>query len=152
MVILLYLNKIDDGRLDTINDDDDDFGDDDNMAYNQEDDIGDVNVHIQPDYEDIKDDIEARFKKGGFGNVETQSQSIMSAMLGFDEMEGNECDEATEDDLRGLADEGLGFEQRDMLKEFLKRQYETDKAYMEKSIGQLPAGDQSMFKKHIING
>ena len=35
-----------------------------------------------------------------WGNVETQSQSIMSAMLGFDEMEGNECDEATEDDLK----------------------------------------------------
>jgi len=100
--------------------------------------MDDVNVHIQPDYEDIKDDIEARFKKGGFGNVETQSQSIMSAMLGFDEMEGNECDEATEDDLRGLADEGLSFELRDMLNEYLKKSYAEDKEYMDKCISMLP--------------
>ena len=71
----------DDGRLDTINDEDDDF--DDNMAFDDMDlgdDIGDVAVHIQPEYDDIKDDIEARFKKGGFEMVETQSQSIMRCL------------------------------------------------------------------------
>jgi len=139
----------DDGRLDTINDEDDDF--DDNMAFNDmnlEDDIGDVAVHIQPEYDDIKDDIEARFKKGGFEMVETQSQSIMSAMLGFDEMDGNECDEATEDDLRGLADEGLDFDLMEMLKDFLAEQLEKNKAYMDKCITQLPKEDQFLFKKH----
>ena len=142
----------DDGRLDTINDDDDDFDEDDMRMNNLEDDVLDnVAVHIQPDYEDIKDDIEARFKKGGFEAVETQSQSIMSAMQGFDEMEGNECDEATEDDLRGLADSGLDFEQKDMLKEFLKKEWDNNREYLERSISLLPSGDQTMFKKHVIS-
>ena len=141
-----------DGRLDTINDEDDDFDEDDMRLNGLEDEIlDDVAVHIQPDYEDIKDDIEARFKKGGFEAVETQSQSIMSAMLGFDEMEGHECDEATEDDLRGLNDEGLDFELKEMLRDFLKKQWNNDREYMERSVSLLPTGDQTMFKKHIAN-
>ena len=140
-------NYNEDGRLNTINDDDDEDADFNCMDLDDE--IGDVAVHIQPEYDDIKDDIEARFKKGGFEGVETQSQSIMSAMLGFDEMEGNECDEATEDDLKGLQDEGMDFELVVMLKDFLKKQFEEDYKYMEKCVKQQPNGDQSMFKKHM---
>lgn len=139
-------NYLEGDRLDTINDDDDD---EDFNGYNLDDDIGDVAVHIQPEYEDIKDDLEARFKRGGFEGVETQSQSIMSAMLGFDEMEGHECDEATEDDLRGLNDDGLDFDLVGMLKEFLKECLDKDYEYIHKCIKQLPNEDQNMFKKHL---
>ena len=65
-----------------------------------------MNLHIQPDYEDLKDDNsggDGDYNKigiNGFMNIETSSQSFLSGMLGFDEFDSNECDETTEEDLR----------------------------------------------------
>jgi len=47
--------------------------------------------------------MEARYDAdaaNGFQNLETSSQSFMSGMLGFDELDNDECDETTEEDLR----------------------------------------------------
>lgn len=63
-----------------------------------------MDLNIRPDYDDIKEENDAKYKKliaNGFKNLESStSQSFLSGMIGFDLFDNEECDETTEEDLR----------------------------------------------------
>ena len=74
------------------------------------------------------------------------SQSFMSGMLGFDDLDNGECDETTEEDLRNLPGADLDFDLPQKIKEFLQNQLALHPTYMDHCIQKLPAKDIKILK------
>jgi len=109
-------------------------------------------VHIQPDIEDLKGANPKKGKKAnGFKNLEnsSMSQSFMSGMLGFDEMDNGECDETTEEDLRTLKHAGLDFDLSERIKSFLEDMLAKDQPYMRQCFSRLCAKDLKTLKTDL---
>lgn len=98
----------DDQRLET--EFEDDYGE--TRDYQNDDMQVDIDMHMSEDEDDNMGDGfgQTNQRNGGLAGIETGSQSYMSGLLGFDDMEGDEIDESTEADL-----ELLGIEKSDLL-------------------------------------
>ena len=91
-----YLEE--DGRMETEMEDGDSFDDDCNNSL-------DIDINI--DYEGDSGDFE--FNGGnGLAGIETGSQSYMSALLGFDDIDGGDFDENSEGDVLAVGIEEVG--------------------------------------------
>lgn len=109
-------------------------------------------MHIQPDLEDLQFGNKKKHQKAnGFKNLEnsSMSQSFMSGMLGFDDMDNGECDETTEEDLRVLKDPGIEFDLADRIKSFLEEMVKKDPAYMKQCFSKLCAKDLKILKNEL---
>jgi hypothetical protein len=141
----------DDGRMDTIQDEDnyDDYDDESDGEYNELDDE-DIDLDIQKD--DEPTDLERRFnihgeKKGrGLAGAETGSVSIMSALLDY-EVDTEEADEIAEEDLIYLQDISTKYDLVELLKDFFVNLSKTDTQYYNFCLKHMLPPDKKLIHK-----
>lgn len=140
----------DDGRLDTV--EDEDFDDEDDYRDIDEEDRVQIDLDIQRD-EDYTD-LEKRFniqgeKKGkGLADVESGSACYMSEMLDYD-IDMEEADEIAEEDLIYLEDVSTTLDLVDMLKGFFVNLAKSDPEYFSFCLKHLLAEDADLLQKYI---
>jgi hypothetical protein len=162
-------NYDENGRVDTLPDEDDDFGDDD-MMDEDDDDYGgemmdedddndskdgkiDVGLAVQKDDEDVND-MYKKFnmeqgKDGGLGSVEAGSTFYLSEMLDFEANDEGEADEIAEEDLRMLKDPCTQVDLITLLKEFFLNLIQNDSKYLAECLPHLLKEDKERFYKHF---
>lgn len=120
-----YLEEGD--RLETEFESDDDDDDDGGEMLSDSDNMNvDINIEYDKDDDSFNNNPEAR---NGLAGIETGSQSYMSGLLGFDEVDGAEYDENTENDLKQL-----GVEEIDIVSTIQKFLFTFKKSTQFKSI------------------
>lgn len=77
---------------------------------------GSMDIDINIDYENNSDDFEVNNQRNGLAGIETGSQSYMSALLGFDDIDGGDFDENTETDVERLAATCISAQDEDIIR------------------------------------
>lgn len=143
----------DDGRLDTVQDEDDydDYGDDDDDEYE----LGDDEIDLEIQKDDEPTELEKRFnlmgekKGGGLKGLESQSVSFISGMLEY-EPDMEEADEIAEEDLIYLQDLSTKLDLVEMLKEFFVNLSKNDPQYYAFCLKHMLPGDVKLIRKFSI--
>lgn len=69
--------------------------------FDEEDSVDSLEVELNAE-SDSEESLKNFEKINGFGGLESGSQSYMSGLLGFEDVENNDYDQNTEDDLKFL--------------------------------------------------